>query len=181
MPVGVEGLEEPRPAALDLVLRQARAQRLGETVPRTGRAGGSPSRACRRCTTASCDRGTGPFRGCWRSDRRSRVQEAERDQRVEEVARRSRMEPETAATAASNASGPCASSVKTPISMALSSVFEAQKARPVCRIFSGFGGCMDGVRCALRWQENARISACGSQEVKLDLDCRGFAPGHRGS
>ena len=96
-------------------------------------------------------------------------EEPERDQRVEKVPRRSRMKPEPHAERLERL-GPCASSVKTPISIALRSVFDGQNARPVCRIFSGFGGCMGGVRCALRWQENARISACGSQEVKLDLE-----------
>ena len=36
-------------------------------------------------------------------------------------------------------SGPRDSSVKSPISTALKSVFDAQNASPVCRIFSGFG------------------------------------------
>ena len=68
------------------------------------------------------------------------LQEPERDERVEEVARRARVQAEAAAAARSKASGPRASSVNTPISMALSRVFEAQKARPVCRIFSGVRG-----------------------------------------
>ena len=42
----------------------------------------------------------------------------------------------------SKLAGPAASSVNTPSSMALSSVLAGQKAKPVCRIFSGVG-CSD--------------------------------------
>jgi hypothetical protein len=63
-------------------------------------------------------------------------EEAESDKGVEEIAGGTGWRPRCAERE-SNSCGPCASSVKTPIPTALSRVLEAQKARPVWRIWSG--------------------------------------------
>ena len=167
--IGVERLEEARAAGLDLVLRLPGAQRLGEVPPERIEAVVrhlEDAADVRRLLAVEEEIGLGRVA---RSDRRSRCEEAERHQRVEEVARRARVQAEAAARAPRSASGPRASSVKTPISMALSSVFEAQNARPVCRIFSGFGGCMDGVR--------ARVALAGKARSTSASRCREVKPG----
>ena len=71
--VRVERFEHSRAAAADFVLRQARAQPFGEPSPRTGRAGGWPSPACRRCTTSCACPGTGPSLECSGKLRRSAI------------------------------------------------------------------------------------------------------------
>ena len=65
------------------------------------------------------------------------LEKAERHQRVEKS--RAERDAGPAARGRLESSGPRASSVKTPISIALRSVFEGQNARPVWRILSGFG------------------------------------------
>ena len=69
---------------------------------------------------------------------RRALEEAKRDQGIEEVAGRAGVQPEPLAQSLA-ASGFRASSVKTSISTALRSVFEAQKPRPTCMMCSGVG------------------------------------------
>ena len=137
--VGIQRLEETGPSALELVLGQAGAERLGEAAPERDTGDGSPSRGCRRRTRASSGRGRGRSRACWRRYRRSRW----RNPSAVSVSRKSRADRgcrPRRPLSASNLSGPWASSVNTPISMALRSVLDGQKARPVCRIRSGVRG-----------------------------------------
>ena len=104
----------------------------------------------------------------------ARAQEAERDERIEEVARRARVQAEPPAERRRSAAGRCASSVKTPISMALRRVFDGQNARPVCMIRSGLSwsdivSSLDAAAGAPEWRgpahpvEGPDITSCGPQ------------------
>ena len=94
-----------------------------------------------------------------RSVRVARRRSASRNPRATSVSRKSRddraMQAQAGRAGASCDSGPRASSVKTPISTALSSVFAGQNAKPVCRIFSGVS--WSGTMAPRRWVWNGII------------------------
>ena len=134
--IGVERLEETRPAALDLVLRLARPERLGQVAPERI----EPlvrhledAADVRRLVAIEEEIGLGRVArsGRRRAFRNPSATSASRKSRAERGAGRG------VRVSGSKRSAPRASSVKTPISIALSSVFDGQNASPVCRIFSG--------------------------------------------
>jgi len=67
------------------------------------------------------------------------VEHSERDQRIKEIARAARMQLQPRTQSAALA-GPFASSVNTPNSIALKSVFDPQNPNPSCMIPSGVTG-----------------------------------------
>ncbi len=156
--IGIERLEESRPADLDLVLRLTGAKRLGQISPERIEAVVrhlEDAADVRRLVPIEKEIGLGRVRVL--SPSRCRKPSAT------SVSRKSRAERGCSPRLPLNASkycGPLASSVKRPISIALSSVFDGQNARPVCMIFSGVGGC--SLTCVLSWVGGVR--ARGAQQ-----------------
>ncbi len=127
-----------------------------------------PSPACRRCRKACGGRErnrraevlrySSPRRSIRPSaTRASRKSRAERGWRPRRPVSSGRL------------SGRPASSVKTPISTALKSTFEAQKPRPICMMWSKLGCCSVVAKiCSFRWLRDLALAYCVAPKERAE-------------
>ena len=128
----VKGLEGIGGSVSNLVLRKSRAERRGEVVPKgIEPMVGHLQDAADIGRLAFVEKEVGAVGVVIAAI--AALEEFQRDESIEEIARRSRMESGRPCNV-SRSSGCLASSVNTSISIALNSVFEDQNPRPTCRM-----------------------------------------------